>query len=67
VNTALITACDDQDDVLEKTRTIDDHDAIWSAVVNWLMLQHVACVKVQRYDSTDTLVQAYTVTLNAVA
>lgn len=61
MNTALITALDGDGVELHKTRTIDEHDTIWSEIVRYLELEGVADVKVQRFDSTDTLVQQYEV------
>lgn len=63
MNSALITAYDDADAELHKTRTIDDHDTVWSAVIAYMAENGVGSVKVQRYDSGDALVQQYSVTI----
>lgn len=65
MNTALIIATDAEDAVVDKTRTLDEHDTIWSSVVTWLATEGVAAVTVKRYDTSDTLVQQYVVTLVA--
>lgn len=67
MNTALITAFDGSDVALRKTRTIDEHDAIWSTIIVWLAQEGVAKIKVERFDPEDVCVQCYEVTLVAIA
>lgn len=62
VNTALITAFDQNDAIISKNRTIDDHDAIWSRIVTWLEDETIAKIKVERFDPEDVCRQCYEVT-----
>lgn len=62
MNTALITAFDAEDAELHKTRTYDDHDAIWAEIVKQLETEGVAKIKVERFDTEDTCQQCFEVT-----
>lgn len=61
VNTALITAYDQDDQLIQKNRTIDDQDAIWSRIVAWLEDNQIAKIKVERFDPQDVCQQCYEV------
>lgn len=63
MNTALIIGYDADDVILNKTRTNDDHDAIWGVVTLWMENEDIATVNVKRFDSSDILVQEYNVAL----
>jgi hypothetical protein len=63
MNTALISSFDAEDALIQKTRTVDDHDAIWSTIVVWLAAEEVAKIKVERFNAQDVCEQCYEVTL----